>query len=139
MRKIIFILTSLFSLAVAANEKLDGGFVVAPIHTDGYAAYGDCLATNEMVNDGICCITGRFVTIISAQAATDIKNTKATGDKALYDLQNNILKVYGSARVYATDGKQIGILKEDALIETNALPDVFIIKFTDGTAYKLLK
>ena len=46
MRKIIFLLMSIFSMAASADDKLNGGFIVAPILAENYAAYGDYLAPN---------------------------------------------------------------------------------------------
>lgn len=76
MRKIIFLLMSIFSMAASADDKLNGGFIVAPILAENYAAYGDCLAPNEMIGEDIGCVTGTYVTIINAQTATGIKNIK---------------------------------------------------------------
>lgn len=139
MRKFIFILMSLFSLAISADEKLNGGFTIALIFTEGYSAYGDWLAPNEKISDDIGCITGAYVTIINAQTTTDIKDIKTKGDKAYCRLQGKLLKVYSSATLYSMDGKQICNMKGDAQIDTSILPYVFIIKFKDGTIYKLVK
>ena len=130
MRKIIFLLMSIFSMAASADDKLNGGFIVAP---------GDCLAPNEMIGEDIGCVTGTYVTIINAQTATGIKNIKKEGDKVNYRLQGNVLKVYTSAMLYSLEGKLICGLKGDQQIDTSVLPDGFILKFEDGTVCKLLK
>lgn len=139
MKKIIFVLLSLFSLAVSADENINGGFVVAPILADGYVAYGDCLAPNEMENDEAGYVAGSYVAIISGQTATDIKRINAVSDKTYYSLQDNLLHVYSSASLYSLEGKRICSLKADAQMGTGSLPDVFILKFKDGSAWKLQK
>lgn len=112
MRKIIFLLMSIFSMAASADDKLNGGFIVAPVLAENYAAYGDCLAPNEMIGEDIGCVTGTYVTIINAQTATGIKNIKKEGDKVNYRLQGNVLKVYTSAMLYSLEGKLIcGLIK----------------------------
>ena len=123
MRKTIFLLMSIFSMAVSADDKLNGGFIVAPILAENYAAYGDCLAPNEMIGEDIGCVTGTYVTIINAQTATGIKNIKKEGDKVNYRLQGNVI---------------CGLMG-DQQIDTSVLPDGFILKFEDGTVCKLLK
>ena len=139
MRKIIFLLMSIFSMAASADDKLNGGFIVAPILAENYAAYGDCLAPNEMIGEDIGCVTCTYVTIINAQTATGIKNIKKEGDKVNYRLQGNVLKVYTSAMLYSLEGKLICGLKGEQQIDTSVLPDGFILKFEDGTVCKLLK
>lgn len=52
-----------FSLAASADEKLNGGFIVAPILVDGYASYGDCLVPIETKDDKGGYIAGTFITI----------------------------------------------------------------------------
>lgn len=137
MRKIIFILVSLFSLAISADETINGSFVVAPMSADGYAAYGDCLAPSEMESEEISFVAGTYVTIISAQTATDIKDVNAVSDKPYYSLKDNLLKVNSSASLYSLEGRRICSLKTNDKIGIGILPDVFIIKFKDGTTYKL--
>lgn len=139
MKKIIFLLMSLFSLAVSADDNINGGFVVAPMLADGYAAYGDCLAPKEVENGEASYVTGTCVTIISAQTTTDIKGINATEDKPYYGLLGISLKVYRSACLYSLDGRQICCMNPDTQIGIDALPDMFIIKFKDGTVYKLQK
>jgi len=139
MKKIIFLLMSLFSLAVSAADNINGGFVVAPILADGYAAYGDCLSPAAMESDGTSYVAGSFVTIINAQTTTDIKSVNAIDGKSYYVLQGNLLKVYSPASLFSLDGKQICSLKTDAQIDIATLPGVFVIKFKNGTAYKLQK
>lgn len=70
MRKITLLLMIFFSLAASADEKLNGGFIVAPILVDGYASYGDCLVPIETKDDKGGYIAGTFITIINAQTIT---------------------------------------------------------------------
>lgn len=72
MRKITLLLMIFFSLAASADEKLNGGFIVAPILVDGYASYGDCLVPIETKDDKGGYIAGTFITIIYAQTITAI-------------------------------------------------------------------
>ena len=50
-----------FSLAASADEKLNGGFIVAPILVDGYASYGDSLVPIETKDDKGGYIAGTFM------------------------------------------------------------------------------
>lgn len=84
-------------------------------------------------------VTGTCVTIISAQTTTGIKGINAIKDKPYYSLQGYSLKVYRSACLYSLDGRQICSINADTQISIDALPDVFIIKFKDGTNCKLQK
>ena len=128
-----------FSLAASADEKLNGGFIVAPILVDGYASYGDCLVSIETKGDKGSYIAGTFITIINAQTITDIKHINAKNDNFYYRLESNLLKVFSSARIYTFDGKQICSLTDNSQIDTGTLPDFFIIKFNDGKTFKLQK
>ena len=128
-----------FSLAASADEKLNGGFIVAPILVDGYASYGDCLVPIETKDDKGSYIAGTFITIINAQTITDIKHINAENDNIYYRLESNLLKVFSSARKYTFDGKQICSLTDNSQIDTGTLPDFFIIKFNDGKTFKLQK
>ena len=128
-----------FSLAASADEKLNGGFIVAPILVDGYASYGDCLVPIETKDDKGSYIAGTFITIINAQTITDIKHINAENDNIYYRLESNLLKVFSSARIYTFDGKQICSLTDNSQIDTGTLPDFFIIKFNDGKTFKLQK
>ena len=128
-----------FSLAASADEKLNGGFIVAPILVDGYASYGDCLVSIETKDDKGSYIAGTFITIINAQTITDIKHINAKNDNFYYRLESNLLKVFSSARIYTFDGKQICCLTDNSQIDTGTLPDFFIIKFNDGKTFKLQK
>lgn len=128
-----------FSLAASADEKLNGGFIVAPILVDGYASYGDSLVPIETKDDKGGYIAGTFITIINAQTITDIKHINAKNDNFYYRLESNLLKVFSSARIYTFDGKQICCLTDNSQIDTGTLPDFFIIKFNDGKTFKLQK
>ena len=128
-----------FSLAASADEKLNGGFIVAPILVDGYASYGDCLVPIETKDDKGGYIAGTFITIINAQTITDIKHINAENDNIYYRLESNLLKVFSSARICTFDGKQICSLTDNSQIDTGTLPDFFIIKFNDGKTFKLQK
>ena len=139
MRKTIFLLMSIFSMAVSADDKLNGGFIVAPILVDGYASYGDSLVPIETKDDKGGYIAGTFITIINAQTITDIKHINAENDNIYYRLESNLLKVFSSARIYTFDGKQICSLTDNSQIDTGTLPDFFIIKFNDGKTFKLQK
>ena len=139
MRKITLLLMIFFSLAAFADEKLNGGFIVAPILVDGYASYGDCLVPIETKDDKGDYIAGTFITIINAQTITDIKHINAENDNIYYRLESNLLKVFSSARIYTFDGKQICSLTDNSQIDTGTLPDFFIIKFNDGKTFKLQK
>ena len=139
MRKMTLLLMIFFSLAASADEKLNGGFIVAPILVDGYASYGDCLVPIETKDDKGGYIAGTFITIINAQTITDIKHINAENDNIYYRLESNLLKVFSSARIYTFDGKQICSLTDNSQIDTGTLPDFFIIKFNDGKTFKLQK
>ena len=131
MRKITLLLMIFFSLAASADEKLNGGFIVAPILVDGYASYGDCLVPIETKDDKGSYIAGTTI--------TDIKHINAENDNIYYRLESNLLKVFSSARIYTFDGKQICSLTDNSQIDTGTLPDFFIIKFNDGKTFKLQK
>ena len=49
MKRFILLYVLCLSLSVSADDNVIGGFVVAPICTDGGIAYGDCLFPNEIV------------------------------------------------------------------------------------------
>lgn len=139
MRKITLLLMIFFSLVASADEKLNGGFIVAPILADGYASYGDCLVPIETKDDKGDYIAGTFITIINAQTITDIKHINTENDNIYYRLESNLLKVFSSARIYTFDGKQICSLTDNSQIDTGTLPDFFIIKFNDGKTFKFQK
>ena len=51
MKRFILLYVLCLSLSVSADDNVIGGFVVAPISTDGCIAYGDCLSPNEIVTE----------------------------------------------------------------------------------------
>ena len=76
MKRFILLYALCLSMSVSADDNVIGGFVVAPICTDGGIAYGDCLSPNEIVTEDASYIAGKYSTIITAMTATDIKEVK---------------------------------------------------------------
>ena len=93
MKRFILLYVLCLSLSVSADDNVIGGFVVAPICTDGGIAYGDCLSPNEIVTEDASYIAGKYSTIITAMTATDIKEVKNVERDNYYTLRGSLLTV----------------------------------------------
>ena len=136
MKRFILLYVLCLSLSVSADDNVIGGFVVAPISTDGCIAYGDCLSPNEIVTEDASYIAGKYSTIITAMTATDIKEVKNVERDNYYTLRGSLLTV---ASLYTLDGKSIKCLKANTSIVLGSLPSLIILKFKDGMSFKILK
>ena len=139
MKRFILLYVLCLSLSVSADDNVLGGFVVAPISTDGCIAYGDCLSTNEIVTEDASYIAGKYSTIITAMTATDIKEVKNVERDEYYTLRGRLLAVNTVASLYTLDGKSIKYLKANTSIDLGSLPSLIILKFKDGMSFKILK
>ena len=139
MKRFILLYVLCLSLSVSADDNVIGGFVVAPICTDGGIAYGDCLSPNEIVTVDASYIAGKYSTIITAMTATDIKEVKNVERDNYYTLRGSLLTVNTVASLYTLDGKSIKYLKANTSIDLGSLPSLIILKFKDGMSFKILK
>lgn len=135
MKRFILLYALCLSMSVSADDNVIGGFVVAPICTDGGIAYGDCLSPNEIVTEDASYIAGKYSAIITAMTATDIKEVKNVERDNYYTL----LTVNTIASLYTLDGKSIKYLKANTSIDLGSLPSLIILKFKDGISFKILK
>lgn len=132
---ILFCLLS--ALSALADEPVHGGFVVAPIQTDSFVAYGDCLAPKECTDGTATFVCGSFVVTIGAVAATDIEKPKAIDCETYFTFHDHGLVVNVPAQLYSLDGKCIATLKANAPLGIGNLPRVFIARFKNGVALKI--
>lgn len=139
MKRFILLYVLCLSLSVSADDNVIGGFVVAPICTDGGIAYGDCLSPNEIVTEDASYIAGKYSSIITAMTATDIKEVKNVERDNYYTLRGSLLTVNTVASLYTLDGKSIKYLKANTSIDLGSLPSLIILKFKDGMSFKILK
>lgn len=137
MRISAFLLCLLSALAVWADEPVHGGFVVAPIQTDSFVAYGDCLAPKECTDGTAIFVCGSFVVTIGAVATTDIEIPKAIDRESYFTFQDHCLVVKAPAQLFSLDGKCIATLKANAPLSIGELPRVFIARFKNGAAFKI--
>ena len=138
MKRFILLYVLCLSLSVSADDNVIGGFVVAPISTDGCIAYGDCLAPNEIVTEDASYIAGKYNAIITAMTATYIKEVKNVERDNYYTLRGSLLTVNTVASLYTLDGKSIKYLKANTSIDLGSLPSLIILKFKDGMSFKIL-
>ena len=139
MKRFILLYVLCLSLSVSADDNVIGGFVVAPISTDGCIAYGDCLSPNEIVTEEASYIAGKYNAIITAMTATYIKEVKNVERDNYYTLRGSLLTVNTVASLYTLDGKSIKCLKANTSIDLGSLPSLIILKFKDGMSFKILK
>lgn len=132
---ILFCLLS--ALSALADEPVRGGFVVAPIQSDSFVAYGDCLAPKECSDGTATFVCGTFVVTIGAVATTDIEKPKAIDRETYFTFHDHGLLVNVPAQLYSLDGKCIATLKANAPLGIGNLPRVFIARFKNGVALKI--
>ena len=137
MRLSAFLLFILSALAVCADEPVRGGFVVAPIQSESFVAYGDCLAPKECSDGTATFVCGTFVVTIGAVAATGIEKPKAIDCETYFTFHDHSLIVKAPAQLYSLDGKCIATLKANAPLGIGNLPRVFIARFKNGVALKI--
>lgn len=138
---ILYLLFPLLSLSAFADDdiKLKGGFVVAPLEVVGYTASGSSLAPCESDQEETSYIVGSQVIIINVIATTDVEYITNTATKNYYRVQGNLLTVNAAAAIYTIDGKVYARLKPNDAISISSIPNVLVLKFADGTAYKIRK
>lgn len=139
MKRFIILYALCLSLSISADDNIIGGFVVAPICTDGCIAYGDCLSPNETIIEDASYIAGKYSAIITAMTTTDIKEVKNVERDNYYTLRGSLLTVYAVSSLYTLDGKSIKSLKANTSIDLGNLPSLIILKFKDGMSFKILK
>lgn len=132
---ILFCLLS--ALSALADEPVRGGFVVAPIQSDSFVAYGDCLAPKESTDGTATFVCGSFVVTIGAVATTDIEMPKAIDRESYFTFHDHCLIVKAPAQLFSLDGKCIATLKANAPLSIGELPRVFIARFKKGVAFKI--
>ena len=137
MRLSAFLLFILSALAVCADEPVRGGFMVAPIQSESFVAFGDCLAPKECTEGSATFVCGSFVVTIGAVATTDIESPKATEMESCFTFHDHCLIVSVPAQLYSLDGKCIATLKANAPLSIGELPRVFIARFGNGAAFKV--
>lgn len=138
---ILYLLFTLLSLSAFADDdiKLKGGFVVAPLEVVGYTASGSSLAPCESDQEETSYIVGSQVIIINVIATTDVEHITNAATKNYYRVQGNLLTVNAAATIYSIDGKVYACLKPNDAISISSIPNVLVLKFADGTAYKIRK
>lgn len=138
---ILYLLFPLLSLSAFADDdiKLKGGFVVAPLEVVGYTASGSSLAPCESDQEETSYIVGSQVIIINVIATTDVEHITNTATKNYYRVQGNLLTVNAAATIYTIDGKVYACLKPNDAISIPSIPNVLVLKFVDGTTYKIRK
>lgn len=138
---ILYLLFPLLSLSAFADDdiKLKGGFVVAPLEVAGYTASGSSLAPCESEQEETSYIVGSQVIIINVIATTDVEHITNAATKNYYRVQGNLLTVNAAATIYTIDGEVYARLKPNDAISISSIPNVLVLKFADGTAYKIRK
>lgn len=132
---ILFCLLS--ALSVFADEPVRGGFVVAPIQSESFVAFGDCLAPKECSDGTATFVCGSFVVTIGAVATTDIEMPKAIDCETYFTFHDHSLIVNVPAQLFSLDGKCIATLTANAPLSIGELPRVFIARFKNGAAFKI--
>ena len=118
---------------------MTGGFVIAPLSSDGFVASGTCLAATETETDGGRYTSGFQLFVTNASVMTGIESIKGTDESPLFTMQGNKLTSNIPSTFYTIDGRKLFHLKANANIECGSLPDLFIVKFSDGKSYKIVK
>mgnify|MGYP004456933317 FL=1 len=138
---ILYLLFPLLSLSAFADDdiRLKGGFVVAPLEVVGYTASGSSLAPCESDQEETSYIVGSQVIIINVIATTDVEHITNAATKNYYRVQGNLLTVNAAATIYTIEGKVYACLKPNDAISISSIPNVLVLKFADGTAYKIRK
>lgn len=138
---ILYLLFPLLSLSAFADDdiKLKGGFVVAPLEVAGYTASGSSLAPCENDQEETSYIVGSQVIIINVIATTDVEHITNTATKNYYRVHGDLLTVNAAATIYTIEGKVYARLKTNDAISIPSIPNVLVLKFADGTAYKIRK
>lgn len=137
MRLSALLLFIFSALAVCADEPVRGGFVVAPIQSVSFVAYGDCLAPKECTDGTATFVCGSFVVTIGAVATTDIEMPKSIDRESYFMFHDHCLVVKAPAQLFSLDGKCIATLKANAPLSIGKLPRVFIARFKNGAAFKI--
>ena len=70
---------------------------------------------------------------------TGIESIKGADDSPLFTMQGNKLTSKIPSTFYTIDGRKLFHLEANTNIECGRLPDLFIIKFSDGKSYKIIK
>ena len=138
---ILYLLFPLLSLSAFADDdiKLKGGFVVAPLAVVGYTASGSSLAPCENDQEETSYIVGSQVIIINVIATTDVEHITNTATKNYYRVHGDLLTVNAAETIYTIEGKVYARLKTNDAISISSIPNVLVLKFADGTAYKIRK
>lgn len=139
MRRIILITSLFLTLSAFAGDVVTGGFVIAPLSSDGFVASGTCLAAIEAETDGGRYTSGFQLFVVNASLMTGIESIKGADDSPLFTLQGDKLTSNIPSSFYTIDGRMLFHLKANASVECGSLPDLFIIKFSDGKSYKIIK
>lgn len=139
MKRIIFISSLLFALSASAGDVVTGGFVIAPLSSDGFVASGTCLAATESEKDGGIYTSGFQLFVTNASVMTAIESIKGADDSPLFTMQGNKLTSKIPSTFYTIDGRKLFQLKANASVECGSLPDLFIIKLSNGKSYKIIK
>lgn len=139
MKRIIFISSLLFALSASAGDVVTGGFVIAPLSSDGFVASGTCLAATESETDGGRYTSGFQLFVTNVSVMTGIESLKGTDDSPLFTMQGDKLTSKIPSTFYTIDGRKLFQLKANASVECGSLPDFFIIKLSNGKSYKIIK
>lgn len=139
MKRIILITCLFFALSASAGDVVTGGFVIAPLSSDGFVAGGTCLAATEAETEGGRYTSGFQLFVTNASVMTGIESIKGTDESPLFTMQGNKLTSNIPSTFYTIDGRKLFHLKANANIECGSLPDLFIVKFSDGKSYKIVK
>lgn len=139
MKRITLISSLFFALSASAGDVVTGGFVIAPLSSDGFVASGTCLAATETETDEGRYTSGFQLFVTNASVMTGIESIKDTDDSPLFTMQGNKLTSKIPSTFYTIDGRKLFHLEANANIECGSLPDLFIIKFSDGKSYKIVK
>ena len=137
MRKILLSLCLFSAASASADDKIMGGFIVAPLVADGYSCQGVIIAPKDIIIGSCRYVTGSYIVTINPCSLTGIESVKNPKANAYYNLQDNKLSVMLPARIHSLDGKLIADVKANSNIYLGALPKIFIIRFKDGASFKV--
>lgn len=97
------------------------------------------MAATETETDGGRYTSGFQLFVTNASVMTGIESIKDTDDSPLFTMQGNKLTSKIPSTFYTIDGRKLFHLEANVNIECGSLPDLFIIKFSDGKSYKIVK
>ena len=138
----LLFLCPLIGVAQVPTEKdcqIMAAFIIAPMQTEHFTTYGDCMAPCESENGNISYVAGPHITLTPISSTTGIESVNMQESKQYYCILGGSLKALQPVAVYSLDGKIIARVKANDNIDLSIMPEMFIVKFNDSISFKVAK